>query len=510
MTKDNEPTGPDFFLGFEISQLSNESITSGHVSGQDAILVRQKDDYFILGAFCSHYHAPIQDGLVVDNEIRCPWHHARFDLKTGAAICAPAFDALRAWRVEIIDGKAFARERLQPVQERRLDLEDKIKTIVIIGAGAAGFSAAFTLRAEGYQGNIEMLCADPSPPYDRPNLSKDYLSGDAPEDWLPLRPHEWYQDNNIILRPGILVEKLYPSSKKIILEGGEALSFDRLLLATGAEPIELTIPGSGIEHIHYLRTLSDSEKIIAASKNVKTAVIIGASFIGLEVAAALRKRGLEIHVVAPEAIPMARILGPEIGRFILKLHQDHGVIFHLEDSVTEIAPHKLILKSGDSIETNLVIIGVGVKPNLKLAEQAGLLIDKGVLVNSFLETSAPDIYAAGDIARWPDKLTGENIRVEHWTVAERQGQIAAKNMLGAKQTFDVVPFFWSQHYDQTISYIGHAASWNRLEISGDPITGSCAVTYYNNDKKLAVATLGRDIQNLCAEISFEKEIRNIK
>jgi NADPH-dependent 2,4-dienoyl-CoA reductase/sulfur reductase-like enzyme len=282
------------------------------------------------------------------------------------------------------------------------------------------------------------------------------------------------------------------------------------LLATGAEPIELTIPGSGIEHIHYLRTLSDSEKIIAASKNVKTAVIIGASFIGLEVAAALRKRGLEIHVVAPEAIPMARILGPEIGRFILKLHQDHGVIFHLEDSVTEIAPHKLILKSGDSIETNLVIIGVGVKPNLKLAEQAGLSIDKGVLVNGFLETSAPDIYAAGDIARWPDKITGENIRVEHWTVAERQGQIAAKNMLGAEEPFDIAPFFWSQHYDQTISYVGHAASWNRSEISGDPITGSCAVTYFNNDKKLAVATLGRDIQNLCAEISFEKEIRNIK
>jgi len=497
---------PDFSEGANISNLSNGDIISGKVGAKNAILVRDNDKCYILDAFCPHYHAPLKDGLVIDNEIRCPWHHARFNLQTGTAICAPAFDPIKGWRVEIIGDKVFARERLQQVKKAPIASDKVPKNVVIIGAGAAGFAAAFTLREEGYEGEIMMIFNDTSPPYDRPNLSKDYLSGNAPMDWLPLRPEEWYQANNIKLKSNTSVEKIDAQAKKLTLQDGSIISFDKLLIATGADPIKLTIPGAGIEHIHYLRTINDCDSLISSAKNVKCAAVIGASFIGLEVAAALRKRGLEVHVIAPEAIPMAKILGPEIGLFVKKLHEDSGVIFHLEDVSTEMGHNKLILKSGNIVEAELLVIGVGVRPNLKLAEDAGLLIDKGVLVNSFLQTSVSDIYAAGDIARWPDKITGQNIRVEHWVVAERQGQVAARNILGKEQSFDVVPFFWSQHYDQTISYVGHAPAWNRHEISGDPMSGSCSVSYYYDSKKLAVATLGRDIQNLCAEISFEQEI----
>lgn len=506
MLIDNSKKNPDFSDGIDISNLSNGEIISGKVGEKDAILVRTNDKHYILDAFCPHYHAPLKDGLVIDNEIRCPWHHARFNIQTGAAICAPAFDPIKGWRVEIIGDKVFARERLQQVKKSPIALDKAPKNVVIIGAGAAGFAAAFTLREEGYEGEIQMIFSDTSPPYDRPNLSKDYLSGNAPLDWLPLRPEEWYQENNIKLKSNIIVEKIHTQAKKLTLKDGKIISYDKLLIATGADPIKLTIPGTGIEHIHYLRTINDCDSLISSANNVKCVAVIGASFIGLEVAATLRKRGLEVHVIAPEAIPMAKILGPEIGYFIKKLHEDNGVIFHLEDVATEMAYNKLILKSGHVIEAELLVIGVGVRPNLKLAEDAGLSIDKGVLVNSLLQTSIPDIYAAGDIARWPDKITGQDIRVEHWVVAERQGQVAAKNMLGNNQSFDIVPFFWSQHYDQTIAYVGHAPAWNRHEISGDPMTGSCTVTYYNDNRKLAVATLGRDIQNLCAEIAFEQEI----
>jgi NADPH-dependent 2,4-dienoyl-CoA reductase/sulfur reductase-like enzyme len=234
--------------------------------------------------------------------------------------------------------------------------------------------------------------------------------------------------------------------------------------------------------------------------------VIGASFIGLEVAASLRARGLDVRVIAPEEIPMARILGPEIGAHVRKLHESHGVIFHLGDTATEIGERTLTLKSGATLDADLVVIGVGVKPDLSLAQSAGLAVDRGVLVDEYLQTSAPDIYAAGDIASWPDKITGERIRVEHWVVAERQGQTAARNILGRKEKFDAAPFFWSQHYDEAISYIGNAASWDRLEMSGDPNAADCAVSYFKGDRLLAVATIGRDLDNLRAEVAFEARI----
>lgn len=509
-TSDAQTQGPDFTAGVPFATLVDGAPLRGHVGGKEAIMVRRGEMVHIVGAYCSHYHAPLADGLVVDDEIRCPWHHACFRLRDGVAIRAPAFDALRVWRSERVGDQVFARERTTPVEAPAAISAPGVGQpgrMVIVGSGAAGFAAALTLRKEGYGGVIEIVSADRDAPYDRPNLSKDYLAGIARPDWLPLRPAEWYREKDVRLTAGRRVVQLDTAGKRLTLDDGARIDFDRLLLATGADPVRPPLPGADLPHVHYLRTRTDSDALIAACADVRRVAVIGASFIGLEVAAALRARGLETHVIAPEATPMVRILGPALGAHIRALHEAHGVIFHLEDVATQIDPAGLTLRSGGRIDAGLVVIGVGVRPALTLAEQAGLAIDRGVVVDAFLRTSAPDIYAAGDIARWPDKRTGEGVRVEHWVVAMRQGQTAARNMLGGAERFEAAPFFWSQHYDQTIGYVGHAPGWDRLEMSGDPAAVDCAVTFYQGARKLAVATLGRDLENLRAEVAFEDAMR---
>jgi NADPH-dependent 2,4-dienoyl-CoA reductase/sulfur reductase-like enzyme len=375
--------------------------------------------------------------------------------------------------------------------------------VVIVGGGAAGFAAAEMLRREGFAGALTLLSADADAPYDRPNCSKDYLAGNAPEDWMPLRPAEFYKDEAIDLRLGTEVKGIDTTARRVTLGNGEAIAFDKLLLATGAEPVRLDIPGAGEPHVHVLRSLADARAIIAKAKTARQAVVIGASFIGLEAAAALRARDIEVHVAAPERRPLERILGAEYGDMIKALHEEHGVIFHLEDTVSEIAGPGVTLKGGGKLRADLVVVGVGVRPRLQLAESAGLKIDRGVVVNEYLETSAPGIFAAGDIARWPDPHSGDNIRIEHWVVAERQGQTVARNMLGQRQRFIDVPFFWSQHYDVPINYVGHAEKWDDLAVEGDIKARDCLVRYRKGGNVLAVASVYRDLDSLKAELAME-------
>lgn len=503
--EDKQSNSVDFSLGVDLHQIVEGGLLAGNVSGESALLVRRGGEFFIIGASCTHYHGPLEKGLLVGDSIRCPWHHACFDIRSGKALRAPALDPVPAWRVEQIGEKIYAREKRDEVARQKPPAGGP-QSIVIIGAGAAGLAAAATLRDEGYDGALVLVGADSSAPYDRPNLSKDYLAGSAPEEWLPLREANFYKERRIDLRLNSRAKNIVVADRIVELETGERLRYDALLLATGADPVKLTAPGADLPHVHYLRSLADSRALIAATGSAKRAVVIGASFIGLEVAASLRARNIETHVVAPEKIAMARILGPELGAYVQSLHVAHGVNFHLGETVASISERSVALASGAIIAADLVIIGVGVRPALSLAESAGLAVDRGVLVDERLETSARGIFAAGDIARWPDRLTGERIRVEHWVVAERQGQTAARNMLGRKEPFDAAPFFWSQHYDVTISYVGHAATWDRTEIAGKIADGDCVVAYFEKGKKIAVASISRDLDSLRAEVEFEKAI----
>src|SRR5580700_4623062 len=459
------PSGPDLSKGVGLSDFKDDKLL-GHVGDEEVLLLRSGGDIFAVGAHCSHYHGPLAEGLVTGASVRCPWHHACFDLRTGEAERAPALSPIDCWTVEQRDGRIIVtQKRDQPQPHAMAAKADTPKKIVIVGGGAAGFAAAEMLRRHGFGGSIVMVSNDAAPPVDRPNLSKDYLAGSAPEDWLPLRPDDFYRDAKIDLRLGVEVASIDIAARQV-LTGGETVPYDRLMLATGAEPVRLPIPGADQPHVHLLRSLNDSRAIIASAKDARRAVVIGASFIGLEVAASLRARDIEVHVVGLEQRPMERVLGPDMGDFVRALHEEHGVIFHLGDTVTAIDGKRATLKSGGSLEADLVVVGVGVRPRLALAEQAGLAIDRGVTVNAYLETSVPGIHAAGDIARWPDPHSRDNIRVEHWVVAERQGQTAARNMMGLREAFDAVPFFWSQHYDVPINYVGHAEKWDEIAIDG--------------------------------------------
>jgi len=503
MASQPPPNGPDLAKGVSLSDFK-EGKLAGHVAGEDVLLVRGEGGVFAIGAHCSHYHAPLVDGLVTGNSIRCPWHHACFDLQSGEAVRAPAISPLSSWKVEERDGKIFVLEK-QAQKFQQLISDPEVRKIIIVGGGAAGFAAAEMLRRREFRGEITMLSGEASAPVDRPNLSKDYLAGSAPEDWLPLKHDSYYRKANIQLRLNTEVAAIDISARRAITAGGESFSYDRLLLATGAEPLALSVPGAEEPHVFMLRSLADCRAIIHAAKTAKRAFVIGASFIGLEVAAALRARGIEVHIVAPEARPMERVFGLDMGDFIRALHQEHGVVFHLEDSAVSLTDRKVKLKSGAVFECDFIVVGIGVRPRIALAEQAGLKVDRGVLVDDYLQTSGAGIYAAGDIARWPDPRSQTNIRVEHWVVAERQGQVAAINMLGGRQKFDAVPFFWSQHYDIPINYVGHAESWDAIEIDGDIKAKNCLLRYKKSGRVCAVASIFRDLASLEAELEMERE-----
>jgi len=510
MSEPSKPTGPDLAQGIPLDDLADGAMIGGHVGEEPVLLARRGDEFFAIGSACSHYGGPLAEGLAVDDTVRCPWHHARFSLRTGEAIGAPAFNPVACWRVDKRDGKACVRDKIEPSARRRAvqarSASENAERVVIVGGGAAAFATAEMLRREGFAGSVTLLSSDDAAPYDRPNCSKDYLAGNAPEDWIPLKPAEFYREHAIDVALGTNVTGIDVKAQQVAVAGGRNVAFDKLVLATGAEPIRLDIPGASEPHVHVLRSLGDARAIIANAKEARHAVVVGASFIGLEVAASLRARELEVHVVAPERRPMERILGREFGDFIRELHEEHGVVFHLEETATAIDGHKVKLKGGTTLSADLVVVGIGVRPRTGLAEQAGLAIDRGVVVNEYLETSAPGIYAAGDIARWPDPHSGEKLRIEHWVVAERQGQTVARNILGRRERFADVPFFWSQHYDLPINYVGHAEKWEKLEIEGDIKARDCVVRYRRDGKLLAVASIYRDVDSLKEELAMERRV----
>lgn len=508
MAENDESTapGPDFGRGVAANSIAEGQSVLGQFKGEAVLVARDGGEFFAVSATCPHYGGPLAKGLITNGSVRCPLHHAAFCLRTGEVNAPPALDPLTCFELERRDDRIIVLGK-KPARHAAGETSSETGPIIIVGGGATGHVAAETLRREGYAGALTLISADIAPPSDRPNLSKEYLAGCAPDSWLPLRPPEFFAEQHIELLLGTRVARLDRSARQVVLADGRALPYSKLLLATGAAPIRLKIPGAELGHVHALRSVDDARALIAGAEHARRVVVIGASFIGLEVAAALRARGLAVTVVAPEKVPFERVLGTEIGSFLRELHEAHGVVFELGRTPRRIGTDTVELDDGRSLPADLVVMGVGVRPVLDLATDAELPQDRGIVVDQYLCTSDPRVFAAGDIARWPDPHSGKSIRVEHWAVAERHGQIAARNMLGRRERCDFVPFFWTRHYDVTVQYVGHAESWDSLELDGDPAQRDFSVTFRDAGRVLAVATVGRHRESLLAELDMERRFR---
>lgn len=478
----------DLTQGVRADDVADGGMIAGNVGEDEVVLARSGDEFFAVSAHCTHYHGPLAEGRVEGETIHCPWHHACFNLRSGSPLGAPAYRPLRIFRT-IRDGE-------------RIRVSADPPRIVILGAGAAGAFAAFELRRLGYRGNVTLLTRDDRVPYDKPNLSKDYLAGKAPEDWIPLRGADEYAAENIDLRLRATVAAIDTARSELRFADGETLAYDRLILATGASPNRLdakTDPGS---RVHYLRTWADAEELRKVTRSARRVVVIGASFIGLETAASLRERELDVTVIGTTERPLEKVLGRECADFVRRLHESHGVRFRLGRRPVEITADAVLLDDGSREACDVVVAGIGVTPDLDLATSAGLSVDAGIVVDEFLQTSAPNVFAAGDVARFP--RNGAHIRVEHWVAAGRQGQNAARNALGLRERFTAVPFFWSQHYDLVFAYVGHASRADDVQLFGSLDAHNAAVVIRENRRIAAVATLFRDDVSLAVEAAMER------
>jgi NADPH-dependent 2,4-dienoyl-CoA reductase/sulfur reductase-like enzyme/nitrite reductase/ring-hydroxylating ferredoxin subunit len=467
------------------------------VEGSKVLLVRSEGKVYACGNECSHYHAPLSDGLLVGHVVTCPSHNARFDVRSGRMLAAPALNDLPTYEVKIENGGIHVRQSGKgtiPMPEGSDD-----RTFLIVGAGAAGNAAAEGLRREGFCGRIVMVTGEDAGPYDRTMLSKDYLSGEAPAKWLPLRGEKFYARLQIEVLTGRRVVALDAKSRSVRFADGETLRGDAVLLATGGVPRRLEVPGAELEGVFLLRSRADAEALVTAAERTAEkqgkAVVLGASFIGLEVAGSLRARGLEVHVVAPEGLPLERVFGEAVGRRLKSLHEENGVRFHLGRTAREISgsggASGVVLDDGTALEADLVVMGVGIVPAVEYLQDSGLVEGGAVPVNERFETRAPGVFAAGDIAVVPDPLGGPARRVEHWVEAQRQGQHAARAMLGSQEPYRQIPFFWSRQFGKSLRYAGYAREFDRVAIRGNVEGGAFVAGLYHGGRLRAAASIGR-------------------
>lgn len=373
------------------------------------------------------------------------------------------------------------------------------RRIVIVGAGMAANYAAETLRKEGFAGAITMLGAEAHRPYDRPPLSKEYLRGDRPVEKLFYHPDGYYQDQQIELRLGTRATALITADRVIALETGERIAYDQLLLCTGGEVRQLRVPGSDLPGVVYLRTLDDADRLRRSLRHGLRVVVIGAGFIGSEIAASARHLGCEVHIVELEQVPLLRVLGPEVGAIYADIHRDHGVRLSLGEGVAEFrgSDHveAVVTSSGTIVPCDIAVVGVGIKPAVDWLETSGLELRNGIVVNEFCEASVPDVYAAGDLANWFHPRTGERLRVEHWDNAMHQGVAAAKSMVGKREPYAPVPYFWSDQYEFNLQYVGHAATWQAVVVRGD-VPGRSFSAFYLQEGRLAAALVVNRFKDL--------------
>jgi NADPH-dependent 2,4-dienoyl-CoA reductase/sulfur reductase-like enzyme/nitrite reductase/ring-hydroxylating ferredoxin subunit len=497
--------------GREFSVASVDDLKDGEMkevaAGDTKVLLARVGGYYhAVSPACPHYGAPLVEGALCNDRVVCPWHHACFNVTTGDLEEPPALDALAHYNVSVEEGRVFvsvpeeARDRRTPPMAGR-DLNDD-RTFVIIGGGAAGYAAAQALREDGYACRILMFTREDRTPYDRPNLSKDYLHGHAEPEWMPLRADEFFAEHGIEVALGKDVTRVDAASRMISFGGGTSQTYDALLVATGGAPRNLPVPGSDLEGVFVLRSFADTNAIIEAARRSSSAVVVGASFIGMEAAYSLTERGLRVTVVAPDSVPFEKTLGPEVGELFRRLHESHGVGFKLGATVSQVEGEgkveRVVLDSGESLAADMVVAGVGVRPATGFLEGVPLASDGGVIVDSHLR-AADGLYAAGDIASFPEPRTGRRARIEHWRTAQQQGRVAAHNMAGKEVEYDGVPFFWTRQFDAGLVYVGHAERWDEIIYVGDVSAHDFLAYYVEGNRVLAVAGMNRDRDMVAVE-----------
>jgi NADPH-dependent 2,4-dienoyl-CoA reductase/sulfur reductase-like enzyme/nitrite reductase/ring-hydroxylating ferredoxin subunit len=467
---------------------------------RDVYLVRIDGVVRAVGTECPHYHEQLVKGVILDREIVCPAHFARFDVRNGRMVSPPALDDLPRFPVEIRDGDVW----VGPVEKPRFPKPagDDPRTFLIVGGGAAGEAAAETLRREGFAGRIVMITAEDERPYDRPNLSKDLLTGAAKPEWMPLRGPKFHANQKIELLTGRRVIAVDPAAKTATLSTGEKLAFDRALIATGGVPRKPAIPGADAGGCFLLRSLADGRALIAAASAWKRAVLVGAGFIGMELASSLAERGLRVQVVAPEPLPFAKVLGDRIATMLLERQKENGVEFHLGTIPVRVTgtpgEMRVGLSDGGAVSGAFVVFGLGIEPAIDCLAGTGLAGPDGIPVDARFCTRHPDIFAAGDVAIAPD-VAGEVTRVEHWAVAQRQGRHAARAMLGSPAPYGEAHFFWTRQAGIPLKYVGAARTWDEIIYRGDVGSAKFLAGFYRAGGLKAAATVGRRIELAAVE-----------
>jgi len=431
------------------------------------LLLRIGDQVRAYQAKCPHAGAPLADGAVCNGRLVCPWHKGSFAVENGQLCEPPALDSLTRYPAQVVDGEVQVDDQPLPSPAHESVADDRC--FVIIGAGAAGTAAASALREKGFSGRLLLIDREAEPGYDRTVLSKFVIAGQmSPEKTPPLRDEAFYSQQHIERIHGE-VTRLDASSKRVTLADGRHFDYHSALLATGGKPHSLPLPGADLPQVLMLRSRQDAERILQAAPSSGTAVIIGDNFIGLEAASALRKRGMAVTVLARHEVPFSRQFGKRIGRSIRALHEQNGVLFrtHVEATRFEGQGHleAVVLNTGERLNADLVLIGIGVSPVTELLQGVALEDDGSVRVESSLRV-VDGLWAAGDIATFP--FAGKPQRIEHWRLAQQHARIAAHNMLGDHQHYADVPFFWTYHFGKRFDYLGHAEKWDDIVFEGTP------------------------------------------
>ena len=463
------------------------------VAGNKILLVRQGDEVRAIEAICPHAGGPLAEGVLADGRVVCPWHKAAFCIRTGRCLEPPAVDDVAAFPLEIENDNILLAGP-EHLPESKTSAPEDSRCFAILGAGAAGFSAAQELRRGGFAGAIVMVSHEDALPYDRTVLSKYFLSGQQGGEKSPLQNDDFYVSQKIE-RHCAKVVALEVGNKCVRLSDGRRLVYDAALIATGGSVLQSPFPGGHLGKVFGLRSQADASRIVASAARSRCAVVIGASFIGMEVAAALRERGLEVTVVAREAAPFERQLGATVGNIYREIHEEKGVKFrfnaHVERLEGDGDVRAVRLAGGERIAVDFVVMGLGVRPATEFAEPLTRAPDHALTVDKHMRVES-DLYAAGDVAAFPIYGEGPLLRVEHWRVAEQQGRIAARNMLGGTDVFDAVPYFWTIQYMICLDYVGHAAGDDMLVMRGNPAKRDFIAYYLQDGVVAAAAGMNRD------------------